>query len=218
MSQQQPPTSGGPPSRPNLQDILGFVRRYIPFSPSAHAITTGLKSGLGQYLIATFATAHTDTAFTLALGHIPQQFVECSVPQPAAPVFLPLTYRANGTQYAGNGHIVFDSVNATASTTTVTLTGNAAYAAGANYIVVIYNFSTNTGPTSPTAQSAASFTFASTNGDTYLFFAFGTGSASAPALTTSPSVTLPSSGTTLWTANSITLSAETAGTYLLWVS
>ncbi len=37
-------------------------------------------------------------------------------------------------------------------------------------------------------------------------------------VTTPPVVTLPSSGTTLWTPTQIVLSAETAGTYLIFIA
>lgn len=55
-------------------DVLGFVRRMIPFS---HApFRNGQKDGRGQQLIATFASPNADTTFTLALGHVPGEYVE----------------------------------------------------------------------------------------------------------------------------------------------
>jgi len=40
----------------------------------------------------------------------------------------------------------------------------------------------------------------------------------ATTVTAPPVVTLPSTGTTQWTSSQIVLSAEVAGTYLVWVA
>ena len=72
QSAAPPAPQGGPPGRPNVQDILGFVRRYIPLSTR---FLSGQKSGMGQYVTATFTLTNTDTSFTLALGHIPSGYV-----------------------------------------------------------------------------------------------------------------------------------------------
>jgi hypothetical protein len=57
-----------------FSSILGVIRKMIPFSHSPWR--TGQKDGRGQQLLALFNNANTDTSFTLALGHVPEQYVE----------------------------------------------------------------------------------------------------------------------------------------------
>jgi hypothetical protein len=62
----------GPPSRPNLQEIIGYVRRFIPF---ASAFAAGGKSGRGQWVTVQFGTANVDVSVSIALGHIPTGYI-----------------------------------------------------------------------------------------------------------------------------------------------
>lgn len=66
-------SGGGPPSRPDVFDLQGFARRFIPFITM---FVSGQKAGArGQYLTANFVNTNTPTTFTIALGHIPDKFI-----------------------------------------------------------------------------------------------------------------------------------------------
>ena len=66
-------STGGPPGRPGVFDVQGFLRKYVPFSSRFQNNT---KSGMGFDLVAVFANANTPTAFVIALGQIPSRYVQ----------------------------------------------------------------------------------------------------------------------------------------------
>jgi hypothetical protein len=86
------------------------------------------------------------------------------------PPFVP-TYNAAGVNVSQARHQISDSVTASGISTTVTLTGLAAFATAA-YLLLILD---ETGLTyiAPSAQTASSFTFTSVASRTYTFFAIG---------------------------------------------
>lgn len=73
QTSQPPIGSSSPVGRPGVFDVQGFIRKYIPFSSR---FLGNQKSGMGEYLSATFANANANTAFTIAVGRIPSVFVQ----------------------------------------------------------------------------------------------------------------------------------------------
>jgi hypothetical protein len=85
--------------------------------------------------------------------------------------YVPPAYLASGAITANTMHCVVDKVTAGGASTTVTLSGAAAFSS-ANYAVFIEN-DTTFALVAPTAQAAGSFSFVSVNTTVYAFTACG---------------------------------------------
>lgn len=87
-------------------------------------------------------------------------------------VYLPPVYTAAGVATPSTIHAVSDQLQAVGSTTTVTLSGAAAFS-NAGYAVIVYDVSSSGFVTGLSSIAGGSFSFPSTSGHFYNIFAFG---------------------------------------------
>jgi len=90
----------------------------------------------------------------------------------AALSYVPPAFVAAGTAVASTMHMVSDTVTAGGASTTVTLSGDAAFAS-ANYTLVIEDVAVPGVVIAASSQAAGSFAFVSTNAHVYAFTAIG---------------------------------------------
>lgn len=95
-----------------------------------------------------------------------------SVPLSALAKVVEATYLHDGTAAPVTVHSVVDSVTAAGVSTTVNLTGAAAFASADFFVLIQDNAALGT-LIVPSAQTASSFTFASTNAHVYSYIAIG---------------------------------------------
>lgn len=93
--------------------------------------------------------------------------------QASTATYVPPVYTAAGAAVASTEHVVQDKVTAAGASTTVTLSGAAAFTSSTSYTLYVYD-ETTLAAAVVTAKAAGSFSFTSVNTQVYTFFAIGT--------------------------------------------
>lgn len=87
-------------------------------------------------------------------------------------VLLPVLTAAGG-QVASTAHCVAGTITAAGASTTITLAGSAAFTAGQAWVYYVFDATAGTLVTTLSGLSNTGFTFASTSGHVYMYFAIG---------------------------------------------